>query len=156
MSTTAAAMSANVNNAPVDAAVPADVEKLKKGESATVNYRSSSRSTYDEKVAAEVLRDEVEIAGAKEHKSELYACYRPFILAATALVILGWWVSATILEATRHRWIVQTLFAWSFIFIFIFRFVPTIIVSRPVEAVWEPLVQRPFFKLPYTTHLGLG
>jgi len=29
---------------------------------------------------------------------------KPFILGALALLILGWWISATILEATRHRW----------------------------------------------------
>jgi CNT family concentrative nucleoside transporter len=30
--------------------------------------------------------------------------YRPFILGALALLILGWWISATVLRATRHRW----------------------------------------------------
>lgn len=32
--------------------------------------------------------------------------YRHYILAALAIVILGWWISATILQATRHRWYV--------------------------------------------------
>ena len=36
--------------------------------------------------------------------SQLYARGRPLVLAAVALVILGWWVSATVLQATRHRW----------------------------------------------------
>lgn len=30
--------------------------------------------------------------------------YKPFILSGLALLILGWWVSATVLPATRHRW----------------------------------------------------
>jgi hypothetical protein len=30
--------------------------------------------------------------------------YRPIILASVAAVILGWWISSTILKATRHRW----------------------------------------------------
>jgi len=30
--------------------------------------------------------------------------YRAYILAALAAVVLGWWISATVLEATRHRW----------------------------------------------------
>lgn len=30
--------------------------------------------------------------------------YKHFILGALALLILGWWISATILPATRHRW----------------------------------------------------
>jgi hypothetical protein len=37
-------------------------------------------------------------------RSAVYARYRPFILGGFAAVILGWWISATILPATRHRW----------------------------------------------------
>jgi hypothetical protein len=71
-------------------------------------------------------------------------------------LILGWWISATILHATRHRWIVQTFFAWSFIAIIAFRFIPTSVITRPVEAVWMPLVQKPFFGLPKHVRYGLG
>ena len=35
---------------------------------------------------------------------ELYRRAHPFILFGLAAVILGWWVSATVLKATRHRW----------------------------------------------------
>lgn len=37
-----------------------------------------------------------------------------------------------------------------------FRFIPNSVVTRPVEAVWVPLVQQPFFKLPYYTRLAMG
>lgn len=47
--------------------------------------------------------------------TKLYRRYRPLVLAALATVILGWWISSTILKATRHRWIVQTIWAWFFI-----------------------------------------
>ena len=77
-------------------------------------------------------------------------------LVALAGLIFGWWVSATILHATRHRWIVQTFFAWSFIAIIAFRFIPTSVVTRPIEAVWIPLVQKPFFGLPKYVRYGLG
>ena len=77
-------------------------------------------------------------------------------LVALAGLIFGWWVSATILHATRHRWIVQTFFAWSFIAIIAFRFIPTSVVTRPIEAVWIPLVQKPFFSLPKYVRYGLG
>jgi CNT family concentrative nucleoside transporter len=40
--------------------------------------------------------------------SRIYRRYRPFILAFVALVILGWWISATVLKATRHRWYIST------------------------------------------------
>jgi CNT family concentrative nucleoside transporter len=37
-----------------------------------------------------------------------------------------------------------------------FRFIPNSAVTRPVEAIWEPAVSRPFFKLPYRTRLSFG
>lgn len=30
--------------------------------------------------------------------------FRPYILTGVALVILGWWISATVMKTTRHRW----------------------------------------------------
>jgi hypothetical protein len=77
-------------------------------------------------------------------------------LFALAVLILGWWISATIIHATRHRWIVQTFFAWSFIAIIAFRFIPNSVVTRPIKAVWIPLVQKPFFALPKHVRYSLG
>jgi CNT family concentrative nucleoside transporter len=71
-------------------------------------------------------------------------------------LVLGWWISATILHATRHRWIVQTFIAWSFVAIIAFRFIPNSVVTHPVEAVWIPLIQKPFFALPKYVRYGLG
>jgi hypothetical protein len=45
-------------------------------------------------------------ADREQRRHELYLRFRPYILAGVALVILGWWISATILKATRHRWYV--------------------------------------------------
>ena len=36
--------------------------------------------------------------------TKLYRRGRPFVLVALAALILGWWVSSTVLKATRHRW----------------------------------------------------
>ncbi len=77
-------------------------------------------------------------------------------LFALAVLILGWWISATIIHATRHRWVVQTFFAWSFIAIIAFRFIPNSVVTRLVKAVWIPLVQKPFFALPKHVRYSLG
>lgn len=77
-------------------------------------------------------------------------------LCAFALLILAWWISATVLPATRHRWIVQTFFAWSFVAIIAFRFIPNSVVARPVQAVWVPLVERPFFAFPRYARYGMG
>lgn len=49
--------------------------------------------------------EEEEVSGL----TKLYRNYRPVFLAALALVILGWWVSSTVLQATRHRWCVFSL-----------------------------------------------
>jgi CNT family concentrative nucleoside transporter len=88
--------------------------------------------------------------------SRNHSLIRRLRLFALATLILGWWVSATVLHATRHRWIVQTFFAWSFIAIIAFRFIPNSIVTRPVEAVWNPLVKKPFFALPKYVRYALG
>ena len=37
-----------------------------------------------------------------------------------------------------------------------FRFIPNSVVTRPVEAIWEPCVSRPFFKLPWLVRLAMG
>lgn len=46
------------------------------------------------------LEDEEDVSGL----TRLYRRFRPFVLIALAAVILGWWVSSTVLTATRHRW----------------------------------------------------
>lgn len=37
-----------------------------------------------------------------------------------------------------------------------FRFIPNSVVTRPVGAVWEPLISRPWFNLPYKIRLAIG
>lgn len=37
-----------------------------------------------------------------------------------------------------------------------FRFIPNSVVTRPVEAVWIPCVQKPWFSLPYYVRLTVG
>ncbi|KDQ57670.1 hypothetical protein JAAARDRAFT_69764 [Jaapia argillacea MUCL 33604] len=101
-------------------------------------------------------KDDEEMVESRRKRLRLFQVYRPFILGALAITILGWWICATILPATRHRWIVQTLFAWFFILVIAFRFIPASVVSRPVGAVWIPLVQEPWFKMPRNVRLGLG
>ncbi|KAF9484500.1 hypothetical protein BDN70DRAFT_126297 [Pholiota conissans] len=81
---------------------------------------------------------------------------RPFILGGLGLLILAWWISATVLDATRHRWIVQTLFAWFFILLIVFRFVPNSVITKPVEAVWVPLVEKPWYTINYRIRLAIG
>lgn len=91
-----------------------------------------------------------------ERRRNLSNKIRPFILPTLAVVILGWWISATVLKDTRHRWIVQTFFAWSFIAIIAFQYIPNSVVTRPVEAVWIPIIQRPWYALSYPVRLTIG
>ncbi|OJT05074.1 Solute carrier family 28 member 3 [Trametes pubescens] len=102
--------------------------------------------------SAAALNDEEDVSAL----TRFYRRFRPFVLAALAAVILGWWVSSIVLKATRHRWIVQTIWAWFFLAVIAFRFIPSTVVSRPVAAVWMPCVQTPFFKLPYAVRLTMG
>lgn len=127
-------------------------------------------------------------------KDTLFTKYEPFILGITAAVILGWWISATVLKATRHRWYVGASFLIldpnlshaflsglcrlfsrgslsctrtivaviafvqysKFHRVIVFRYVPNTVVTRPVEAVWKPLVEKPFFALHYRVRLAIG
>ncbi|KAG9122525.1 hypothetical protein FRC07_001059, partial [Ceratobasidium sp. 392] len=52
--------------------------------------------------------------------------------------------------------IVQTFWAWSFIALLAFRFIPNSVVTRPVGAIWQPLVSKPFFSLSYRIRLAIG
>src|SRR6266702_7602996 len=88
--------------------------------------------------------------------SRRHSLVRVMSLVGLALLILGWWISSVTIHATRHRWIVQTIFAWAFILIIAFRFIPNSVVTRPVEAVWVPVVQEPFFRIPKYIQFALG
>ncbi|KAJ6550124.1 Na+ dependent nucleoside transporter C-terminus-domain-containing protein [Mycena capillaripes] len=127
---------------------------------------SQRRSTqsFDEKQAHQVVdqetmltKDTEDVSTTPTRDGDLAHKFQTFFLVALGLLILGWWISATILQATRHRWIVQTLFAWLFIrTIIAFRFIPNSVVARPVSAVWKPLIQESWYKLPYSTRLAIG
>jgi CNT family concentrative nucleoside transporter len=49
-------------------------------------------------------KEEADIEETRKKRAGIWRKIRPFFLAALALLILGWWISATVLTATRHRW----------------------------------------------------
>jgi concentrative nucleoside transporter, CNT family len=49
-------------------------------------------------------KDNGDTDAEQERRNALYAKLRPILLVGLAAAILGWWISATVLEATRHRW----------------------------------------------------
>ncbi|THH05816.1 hypothetical protein EW145_g4516 [Phellinidium pouzarii] len=131
--------------------------RLTRTGSSVDSTRKSEPADKEQQIFAnELAKDQEEVEHDREHRHELYMRFRPYILGGLAVLILGWWISATILKATRHRWIVQTLFAWAFLLIILFRFIPTTVVSKPVSAVWIPFVQEPWYKLPYRLRLTVG
>jgi len=64
--------------------------------------RSSLNSATKEKVVsdAEVLQKNDD----EDTAPGFFDKFRPYLLIGLALLILGWWISATVLQATRHRW----------------------------------------------------
>ncbi|TFL04861.1 Na+ dependent nucleoside transporter C-terminus-domain-containing protein [Pterulicium gracile] len=92
----------------------------------------------------------------EEKKPSFSERYKHFIRAGLAIVILGWWISSTVLPATRPRWIVQTIWAWFFLLVIAFRYIPNSVVSKPVSAVWRPAVSTPWSKLPRMGRYAIG
>ncbi|KAG1760502.1 Na+ dependent nucleoside transporter C-terminus-domain-containing protein [Suillus occidentalis] len=118
--------------------------------------RKSSVSTNSDgkKEAAQVDAEEKD--EATQAKNTFDKRLRVVTLIALAALILGWWISSTILTATRGQWLVQTVFAWFFLLIIAFRFIPNSAVTGPISAVWMPCVQVPWYKLPRTARLTVG
>lgn len=107
-----------VSNAPIHSEQPTMSSVIeKKGATSDVSFVDKGEKVpRDHKdLEAAVVPDNVIVEEDEEHGLKLYQRFRPLILGGFALVILAWWISATTLKATRHRWIVQTVFAWSFI-----------------------------------------
>ncbi|KIK47142.1 hypothetical protein CY34DRAFT_799685 [Suillus luteus UH-Slu-Lm8-n1] len=102
------------------------------------------------------LEDAQEKDEATQAKNTFDKRLRVVTLIALAALILGWWISSTILTATRGQWLVQTIFAWFFLLIIAFRFIPNSAVTGPISAVWMPCVQVPWYKLPRTARLTIG
>lgn len=123
---------------------------------------SVSTDSDEKKVAAPVVDAGGDVEGAEEKDEGAQARnsfdrkLRVIVLIALAALILGWWISSTILTATRGQWLVQTVFAWSFLLIIAFRFIPNSVVTVPIAAVWMPCIQEPWYKLPRPVRLTIG
>ena len=64
---------------------------------------------YHDKELALVQQDAEEVDADRLRREMIYQKLRPFILGGLAALILGWWISATVLKATRHRWSVPCI-----------------------------------------------
>ncbi|KAJ8583797.1 hypothetical protein M405DRAFT_493991, partial [Rhizopogon salebrosus TDB-379] len=126
-----------------------------------IQRKTSISTSSDEK---KVNKQDVDVEGSRaggeyEGNAEKAASHnkiRVFVLIGLAALILGWWISSTVLAATRGQWLVRTIFAWFFLITIAFRFIPNSVVTEPIAAVWVPRVQEPWYKLPRIVRLTIG
>lgn len=77
---------------------------IKRMSSGYVSSRSEEKENGTKETPTYVRRADEDIEESQTKRVSFWTKYRPFILAGIAVVILGWWISATIMKATRHRW----------------------------------------------------
>ncbi|KAG9055768.1 hypothetical protein FS842_001266, partial [Serendipita sp. 407] len=77
-----------------------------------------------------VAQEERDIEEQRTKRQTVWRRTRPFFLAGLALLILGCVIA--------------------------FRFLPNSIVTRPIGAIWHPLIEKPFFALPKVARYALG
>ena len=83
-------------------------DDVKVTHSDSIIKRSASRTSDSSGEKAPVdVKGSGDDDAERERRRALYMKYRPLILGGLAAAILGWWVSATVLRATRHRWQVK-------------------------------------------------
>ena len=100
-------------------ATPVTAQTLAAAEDPLVNEKVAHSGSSDHSESKHVApitdpavladREEADIEADIERKQRAYRRFRPFILCGLALLILGWWISATVLPATRPRWYVTPL-----------------------------------------------
>jgi len=85
------------------------IDEKKTRSSSSLN--SQKKRPVDPVVAGEnnalAAKEDEEIEQDKAKRAALWRKARRFVLPALALLILGWWISATILPGTRNRWYVH-------------------------------------------------
>jgi hypothetical protein len=85
-----------------------EVDEKKTRSSSSIN--SQNKRPIDPAVNGETnalaAKEEEEIEQEKAKQASIWRKIRPFALTGLALLILGWWISATILPGTRNRWYV--------------------------------------------------
>ena len=102
MSTDLQPQSSSQNPIVSDESVSPGDKKLNRS---SVSLNSTEKlPTRDANKLEQVDHDNEEAEAHHERQRARWQRFRPFVLTALALLILGWWISATVLPATRHRW----------------------------------------------------
>jgi len=80
---------------------------LIKESSATSLKKATSRSSSNSATKEKDVVNVAELLTKNDDEDTtpgFFNKFRPHLLIGLALLILGWWTSATVLQATRHRW----------------------------------------------------
>ncbi|KIJ50879.1 hypothetical protein M422DRAFT_203882 [Sphaerobolus stellatus SS14] len=138
-----------------DEAQCSDSSSIKKEDLSSLKKGSSSPACVTE----EVVEDGIPSLQSNEVPSTGFK--RPgrkggIMLAVSAIVILAWWAVSIGLPFSRHRWIPQTFWAWFFLLVILFRFIPASVISKPISKVWDAAIGNPIAKLPRRGQLALA
>ncbi|TIB16058.1 hypothetical protein E3P89_00418 [Wallemia ichthyophaga] len=127
--------------------------KVVEDDTVDVVYKEQEQSESDDREPGRLENKAADVKG----KIEQFLSWRYMrapVLIFTACLIFGWWIAG--LFTMRHRWIVQTVWAWFLIGVIFFRFVPSSKFGRPLGKVWARYVSSNFFKIPRPARLTLG
>ena len=73
----------------------------------SLSDKEEQKGTHKAKAEHDV--NDLENSPNSDDDAEQHSRYKPYILTGFAILILGWWISATVLKATRHRWYAITV-----------------------------------------------
>jgi concentrative nucleoside transporter, CNT family len=93
----ASVTSTNVGNKPIQRTASDYYSDSKENGPEDAEKGAVDQTIYDH-------RADEGVATSQARRAAFWGQYRPFILGGIAAVILGWWISSTVLKATRHRW----------------------------------------------------
>ncbi|TIB71279.1 hypothetical protein E3Q18_02502 [Wallemia mellicola] len=130
--------------------------KKKEGAEPDVDVFYKDNDVQDQELAQPQSKYDTKAAELKSKIESFFTWkyLRTPVLLFTACLILGWWIAG--LFTMRHRWIVQTVWAWFLIGVIFFRFVPSSKFGRPIGRVWTANISNHFFKIPRPARLTIG
>ena len=102
---------APIHELPATSSATPEAQAAHRKPSLSASSFSNEKQQVDPEVviAKELAKDSEEVEAARERRRAVYTRLRPFILIGLIVLIGGWWISATVLPATRHRWCVSLL-----------------------------------------------
>ncbi|TIC16887.1 hypothetical protein E3Q13_02770 [Wallemia mellicola] len=130
--------------------------KKKEGAEPDVDVFYKDNDVQDQELAQPQSKYDTKAAELKSKIESFFTWkyLRTPVLLFTACLILGWWIAG--LFTMRHRWIVQTVWAWFLIGVIFFRFVPSSKFGLPIGRFWTANISHHFFKIPRPARLTIG